>query len=126
MIVSAYLDFAELQARSRRAMHMSDWIAKLDDFLHLSDRDILTHAGKTLHDDEYVPDSAVETKTTRYVSEPKSKDEMKDETVLARARAAALWCKRATDSAGGRPWEYLLILHDAIDESKTPAGLAAT
>ncbi len=41
LIVSAYLDFAELQARSRRPMHMADWIAKLDDFLRLSDRDIL-------------------------------------------------------------------------------------
>jgi hypothetical protein len=38
LIVSAYLDFAELQARSRRTMTMRDWIAKLDDFLRLSDR----------------------------------------------------------------------------------------
>ncbi len=44
-IVTAYLEFAELQAMSRRAMHMADWIAKLDDFLRLSDRQILTHAG---------------------------------------------------------------------------------
>ncbi len=51
LIVSAYLDFAELQARSRRPMHMADWIAKLDDFLRLSDRDILTHAGTISHDD---------------------------------------------------------------------------
>ncbi len=50
LIVSAYLDFAELQARARRAMHMSDWITKLDDFLRLSERDILTHAGKISHD----------------------------------------------------------------------------
>ncbi len=49
LIVSAYLDFAELQARSHRPMHMADWIAKLDDFLRLSDRDILTHAGKISH-----------------------------------------------------------------------------
>jgi len=45
-IVTAYLEFAELQALSKRPMHMGDWIAKLDDFLKLSDRDILTHAGK--------------------------------------------------------------------------------
>ncbi len=50
LIVSAYLDFAELQARARRPMHMADWIAKLDDFLRLSERDILTHAGKISHD----------------------------------------------------------------------------
>ena len=50
LIVSAYLDFAELQARSRRPMHMADWIAKLDDFLRLSERDILKHAGKISHE----------------------------------------------------------------------------
>jgi hypothetical protein len=49
LIVSAYLDFAELQARSHRPMHMADWIAKLDDFIRLSDRDILTHAGMVSH-----------------------------------------------------------------------------
>jgi hypothetical protein len=48
-IVSAYLEFAELQARSRRPMHMADWIAKLDDFLKLSDREILQHAGRISH-----------------------------------------------------------------------------
>jgi len=49
LIVTAYLDFAELQARSHRPMHMSDWISKLDDFLRLSERDILTHAGRISH-----------------------------------------------------------------------------
>ena len=44
-----YLDFAELQALSRKPMYMKDWIAKLDDFLRTSDRDILTHAGKISH-----------------------------------------------------------------------------
>jgi hypothetical protein len=50
LIVSAYLDFAELQARSRKPMAMRDWIAKLDDFLRLSDRELLTHAGSISHD----------------------------------------------------------------------------
>lgn len=45
-IVTAYLEFAELQAMNRKPMMMQDWIAKLDDFLKLSDRDILTHAGR--------------------------------------------------------------------------------
>jgi hypothetical protein len=35
LIVSAYLDFPELQARSRKPMTMHDWIVKLDDFLRL-------------------------------------------------------------------------------------------
>jgi hypothetical protein len=45
LIVSLYLDFATLQATNRRAMSMREWIAKLDQFLQLSERDILTHAG---------------------------------------------------------------------------------
>ena len=49
LIVSAYLDFAELQARGHRPMHMRNWIAKLDDFIRLSDREILTHAGRISH-----------------------------------------------------------------------------
>ncbi len=44
-IVSAYLEFAELQALGRRPMHMADWIAKFDDFLRLGEREILDHAG---------------------------------------------------------------------------------
>ena len=50
-IVNAYLEFAELQAQNRRPMHMADWICKLDDFLRLSDREILNHAGKVSHED---------------------------------------------------------------------------
>ena len=49
-IVTLYLEFAELQALNRRPMTMRDWIAKLDDFLKLSGRNILTHAGKISHD----------------------------------------------------------------------------
>lgn len=50
-IVNAYLEFAELQATNRKPMYMADWIAKLDDFLKLSDREILLHAGTVSHDD---------------------------------------------------------------------------
>jgi len=49
-IVTAYLEFAELQAQNRKPMHMRDWVAKLDDFLRLSEREILTHAGKVSHE----------------------------------------------------------------------------
>ena len=30
---------------------MTDWISKLDDFLKLSDREVLSHAGKISHQD---------------------------------------------------------------------------
>ena len=45
-IVSLYLDFAQMQAEEHRPMYMKDWINILDDFLRISRKDILTHAGK--------------------------------------------------------------------------------
>lgn len=45
-IVSMYIDFAELQALERKQMTMQDWVAKLDEFLKASGRNLLTHAGK--------------------------------------------------------------------------------
>jgi hypothetical protein len=46
LIVSMYLDFAELQAGSGRLMKMTDWIVKLDEFLKISERELLKDAGK--------------------------------------------------------------------------------
>ncbi len=48
-VVAAYLEFAELQALTRKPMSMAAWIAKLDDFLRLSDRNNLDHAGAVSH-----------------------------------------------------------------------------
>ena len=45
-IVSAYLEFAEMQAHRHIPMYMSDWIETLDGFLKLSKHEILTNAGK--------------------------------------------------------------------------------
>lgn len=45
-MVSAYLEFSEMQARRRIPMYMSDWIETLDGFLKLSKYEILTHTGK--------------------------------------------------------------------------------
>ncbi|MFN0120335.1 MAG: virulence RhuM family protein [Blastocatellia bacterium] len=50
LIVSLYLDFAELQALNRRPLTMRDWIGKLDDFMRISEREILTHAGRISHE----------------------------------------------------------------------------
>jgi len=46
LIVSLYLDFAELQATNERAMKMIEWAKKLDEFLKLSEKKLLTSAGK--------------------------------------------------------------------------------
>lgn len=45
-IVTAYLEFAEIQAIRQIPMYMSDWIAKLDDFIKMTSGEVLTHAGK--------------------------------------------------------------------------------
>ena len=44
-IVNLYIDYAELRAKDHKPMYMHDWIQKLDDFLRLSDKELLTHAG---------------------------------------------------------------------------------
>jgi hypothetical protein len=49
-LVEQYLIFAEGQAMRRIPMHMKDWIAKLNGFLHLNDRNILEHAGRISHE----------------------------------------------------------------------------
>jgi hypothetical protein len=48
-IVTMYLEFAEMQALSHKPMTMNDWIKKLDDFLRVSDRELLSHSGKITH-----------------------------------------------------------------------------
>lgn len=45
-IVNLYIEYAELQALDRKPMRMQDWIAKLDDFLKISGRELLSHAGQ--------------------------------------------------------------------------------
>lgn len=49
-LVEQYLVFAEGQAMRRVPMHMADWIKKLDGFLTLNERDILTHTGRISHE----------------------------------------------------------------------------
>ena len=45
-IVNLYIEYAELQALERKPMTMRDWITKLDEFLKISGRKLLDHAGK--------------------------------------------------------------------------------
>jgi hypothetical protein len=48
-MVTAYLELAELQALNRKPMYMSDWIDRLNDFLKMTGREILSHSGKITH-----------------------------------------------------------------------------
>lgn len=80
------------------------------------------------HEESYEPDFVVETRTAKFLCEPKRASEMSDDVVRAKAQAAATWCQHATAHAndnGGKPWRYLLIPHDQITNQMTLAGLAA-
>ena len=45
-IVNLYIEYAELQALEHKPMTMRDWITKLDEFLKISGRKLLDHAGQ--------------------------------------------------------------------------------
>lgn len=49
-MVMAYIEIAEIQAMNQTPMHMKDWCERLDDFLKMTGKDILNHAGKISHD----------------------------------------------------------------------------
>jgi len=49
-LAEQYLLFAEGQAMRRKPMQMSEWAARLDAFLSLNERDILTDTGRISHD----------------------------------------------------------------------------
>lgn len=80
------------------------------------------------HESDYEPDFIVETESGKFLCEPKRADQLQDPVVQAKAHAATTWCHHATVHArphGGKPWAYLLIPHDRIQEQMTFAGLVA-
>ncbi len=66
----------------------------------------------------YEPDFVVETRTGKFLCEPKRSADLQDKKVLAKAKAAQLWCDRAT-GVSTKPWRHLLIPHDQIAENRT-------
>lgn len=50
LIVTMYLDYAELQVERQNLMKMTDWISKLDAFLQFNELEILKNPGKVSHE----------------------------------------------------------------------------
>ena len=50
LLVSAYLDLAEFQARRNQLMNMKDWLERTNKFLESNSLDILPNAGNILHE----------------------------------------------------------------------------
>jgi type III restriction enzyme len=76
---------------------------------------------KGVEQPEYVPDFVAETATRIYMVETKARGDLADTGVQAKADAAVQWCRHASEYAkdhGGKPWDYLLIPHDEINESR--------
>ena len=49
-IVTAYLELAEIQALNQNPMTMKDWSERLDQFLTMTGRELLSHAGNISHE----------------------------------------------------------------------------
>ena len=70
---------------------------------------------------EYIPDFVVETDATIWMVETKARGDINMQEVQAKAAAALQWCQHASDftaSVGGKPWRYLLVPHDEVNESR--------
>lgn len=70
---------------------------------------------------EYVPDFVAELDDRILMVETKARTDMDSHDARAKAVAAATWCGHATEfsvAAGGKPWTYLLVPHDEVDESR--------
>jgi hypothetical protein len=65
---------------------------------------------------DYIPDFIAETKGDFYIIEPKSKADIEDEVIKAKAKAALKWIKEM-NKVSKKKWGYLLIRHDRITSS---------
>lgn len=77
----------------------------------------------------YQPDFVVETKTGKFICEPKADDQISTEEVQLKAKAASKWCEHASSHSadhGGKPWAYLLVPQSEITSSRTLSGLKAS
>ena len=83
-LVSSYLEFAELQAKRRKPMKMIDWIKKLDDFLNLSDFEVLQDKGKISHKQAFEKANEEYEKYKKEFINQKSKAEIDFEKAIAR------------------------------------------
>jgi len=76
---------------------------------------------------EYIPDFVAATTDLNLLIETKAANDMKDDDVKAKADAAVIWCKNASEysqAQGGKPWKYLLVPHDVVTHNATLSALA--
>lgn len=69
-------------------------------------------------EDNYNPDFIVETEKGRFLCEIKRASDVDDSEVQKKAKAAILWCERAS-GVSDKPWRYALIPHDVVQINRT-------
>ena len=77
---------------------------------------------------EYIPDFVAATPDANLLIETKATKDMTDAEVKAKAEAAIIWCKHASNDSGaqgGKPWRYLLIPHDVVAVNATLPALVS-
>ena len=75
---------------------------------------------------KYQPDFIVETAVCIYIIETKAANEINDEDVQAKAKAAVKYCNYASEYTaenGGKPWSYVLIPHDKVAKNSSFKGV---
>jgi type III restriction enzyme len=77
---------------------------------------------------EYQPDFVAESGDVVYMVETKERRDMNSPEVLAKKESAVRWCRHTSDyvrTYSGKPWQYLLIPHDAVSDNMTLAWFAS-
>jgi len=75
---------------------------------------------------EYVPDFVAETASALVMLEVKARNELSDPEVKSKAEAAREWARHATEYStqyGGKPWHYVMLAHDVLQENMSFDGL---
>jgi hypothetical protein len=80
MLTVMFLDYAELQAKNRKIMHVTDWINKLDNILQLNDMEILKGAGKIT---TKMAENKVKIEFGKYDKEQKELEKLEAEVIFA-------------------------------------------
>jgi len=74
----------------------------------------------------YEPDFVAETATAKFIVEVKAANEIDDPDVVSKRDAAVVWSRHASEHAEKnelKPWQYVLVPHDAALRNGTLAGL---
>ena len=76
---------------------------------------------------EYQPDFVAEREGDILMIEVKARADLDDPEVLAKRDVARQWCERASaflTEHGGKPWQYLMVPHDAVLPNSSLSNLA--